>query len=405
VAKQPVLYISYDGMLEPLGQSQVIAYLERLADEVEFHLVSFEKLADWADGERRLAVADRLARAGIVWHPLRYHKRPTLPATLFDTANGIRKALWLAARHKVRLVHVRSYIPGVIALAVKRMTGARFLFDIRGFWADERVDAGLWPADGPVYRWAKWLERQLLLAADHVVTLTRASEEELRRWPYLKVRKTPISVIPTCADLDRFTIQGPPQREPFVLGYLGSVSGRYSLDKILQSFVVLREMRPDSRLLIVNRTEHDLVRNASAAIGLDRDAIELIAADHGDVPRHIARMSAGLAFYKPAYSEMACAPTKLAEYLGCGVPCLGNAGVGDLATILEDNQVGVAVTGFGEPELRSAIARLLELVESPGLPDRCRATAQRLFSLESGVAAYRSIYRNLLGRPADRSAG
>jgi glycosyltransferase involved in cell wall biosynthesis len=164
-------------------------------------------------------------------------------------------------------------------------------------------------------------------------------------------------------------------------------------------------MRPDSRLLIVNRTEHDLVRNASAAIGLDRDAIELIAADHGDVPRHIARMSAGLAFYKPAYSEMACAPTKLAEYLGCGVPCLGNAGVGDLATILEDNQVGVAVTGFGEPELRSAIARLLELVESPGLPDRCRATAQRLFSLESGVAAYRSIYRNLLGRPADRSAG
>jgi glycosyltransferase involved in cell wall biosynthesis len=293
----------------------------------------------------------------------------------------------------------------VIALAVKRMTGARFLFDIRGFWADERVDAGLWPADGPVYRWAKWLERQLLLAADHVVTLTRASEEELRRWPYLKVRKTPISVIPTCADLDRFTIQGPPQREPFVLGYLGSVSGRYSLDKILQSFVVLREMRPDSRLLIVNRTEHDLVRNASAAIGLDRDAIELIAADHGDVPRHIARMSAGLAFYKPAYSEMACAPTKLAEYLGCGVPCLGNAGVGDLATILEDNQVGVAVTGFGEPELRSAIARLLELVESPGLPDRCRATAQRLFSLESGVAAYRSIYRNLLGRPADRSAG
>ena len=405
MAKQPVLYISYDGMLEPLGQSQVIAYLERLADEVEFHLVSFEKLADWADGERRLAVADRLARAGIVWHPLRYHKRPTLPATLFDTANGIRKALWLAARHKVRLVHVRSYIPGVIALAVKRMTGARFLFDIRGFWADERVDAGLWPADGPVYRWAKWLERQLLLAADHVVTLTRASEEELRRWPYLKVRKTPISVIPTCADLDRFTIQGPPQREPFVLGYLGSVSGRYSLDKILQSFVVLREMRPDSRLLIVNRTEHDLVRNASAAIGLDRDAIELIAADHGDVPRHIARMSAGLAFYKPAYSEMACAPTKLAEYLGCGVPCLGNAGVGDLATILEDNQVGVAVTGFGEPELRSAIARLLELVESPGLPDRCRATAQRLFSLESGVAAYRSIYRNLLGRPADRSAG
>lgn len=403
MTKPAVLYISYDGMLEPLGQSQVIAYLERLADEVEFHLVSFEKPADWGDAERRAAIADRLERAGIVWHPLRYHKSPTVPATMFDIAQGLGKALQLAIRHRVRLVHVRSYIPGVIARAVKGMAGARFLFDIRGFWADERVDAGLWPADGRLYRSAKWVERQLLLAADHIVTLTHASEEELRRWPYLKGSRTPISVIPTCADLERFTIQGPPQQGPFVLGYLGSVSGRYSLDEILRSFLLLREMRPDARLLIVNRTDHDLVRSACAAKGLDGDAVELVAANHSDVPRLIARMSAGLAFYKPSYSEMACAPTKLAEYLGCGVPCLGNAGVGDLATILEDNRVGIAVGDFSDAELRSAMSRLVSLVEWPGLASRCRETAQRLFSLEAGVSAYRNIYRDLLDRTADRS--
>ena len=43
-----VLYISYDGMLEPLGQSQVLAYLERLAAGRRMHLISFEKRAEWA---------------------------------------------------------------------------------------------------------------------------------------------------------------------------------------------------------------------------------------------------------------------------------------------------------------------------------------------------------------------
>ena len=47
-----LLYISYDGMLEPLGQSQVIAYLERLTDLARIHIVSFEKPADRRRPER-----------------------------------------------------------------------------------------------------------------------------------------------------------------------------------------------------------------------------------------------------------------------------------------------------------------------------------------------------------------
>lgn len=38
-----LLYVSYDGMLEPLGQSHVLAYLEKLAPDRCVHLISFEK--------------------------------------------------------------------------------------------------------------------------------------------------------------------------------------------------------------------------------------------------------------------------------------------------------------------------------------------------------------------------
>jgi glycosyltransferase involved in cell wall biosynthesis len=116
-------------------------------------------------------------------------------------------------------------------------------------------------------------------------------------------------------------------------------------------------------------------------------------------------MTVGTAIIKPAFSKISSAPTKLAEYLGCGVPCLGNSGVGDVARILEENRVGVSLTGFDEEERRRAITELLALVESPDLAKRCRETALRLFSLEGGVGAYRDIYRALLdlGSPEGRS--
>ena len=160
------------------------------------------------------------------------------------------------------LIHARSYVAGLMALAVKRATGARFLFDMRGLWADERVDGGLWPAGGKLYRAAKNVERRLLLGADHVVTLTHASELEIRRFDYLARKMPPITVIPTCADLDRFRIQRPLQTDPFVLGYVGSVGTWYLLDEMLRCFVLLREQVPGARLLIVNRGEHRAHRRA-----------------------------------------------------------------------------------------------------------------------------------------------
>ena len=62
---KPLLYLAYDGMLEPLGQSQVLAYLERLAADRPIHLLSFEKAEDWHETKAREVVAGRIRAAGI----------------------------------------------------------------------------------------------------------------------------------------------------------------------------------------------------------------------------------------------------------------------------------------------------------------------------------------------------
>lgn len=391
-----VLYISYDGMLEPLGQSQVLGYLKRLAAGRRIHLISFEKPEDWAHVAERERLAQQIQAAGITWHPLRYHKRPSALATAWDIAQGTAVGLWLVLRHRLRIVHARSYVPSVMALALKRLTGAKYVFDMRGFWADERVDGGLWPRQGRMFRVAKGFERRFLLGADHVVSLTHAAVREMQRFDYLQGRMPPVTVIPTCADLARFT---PATREQaqagFVLGYVGSAGTWYLFDEVATCFAQLLRMRPDVRFLIVNRGEHAYIRDRLAAAGVQDSAVELTSATHAEVPRLMGRMDAGVFFIKPVFSKQASAPTKLAEFLGCGIPCLGNAGVGDMAQMLEAEQVGVALKAFDAASVAAGLEHLQALVADPGTRARCVATAQKHFSLDEGVRRYAGIYAQL----------
>lgn len=392
--KSGVLYISYSaGMLEPLGQSQVLAYQESLVVDHVVHIVSFEKSEDWARISDREIIAERMKAAGIHWHPLHYHKRFSVLATAWDILCGAVIGVRLIRKHRLTVVHARSYVSSVMALMIKRLTDAKYVFDMRGFWVDERVDGGLWPRDGRMYRIGKWFERRFLLSADHVVSLTHAAVSEMEKFPYLAGRMPPVTVIPTCADLKRFHPIESSKKQGFLLGYVGSVGTWYQFDEVAMCFRSLLDMQPDARMLIINRESHKFIRESLAEQGVPTDCYELLAANHDDVPMHMARMDAGIFFIKPLFSKQASAPTKLGEFLGCGVPCLSNTGVGDMAGILEGDRVGVAVDAFDSATLAAGLERLLNLVKEPGISGRCTTSAQQHFSLDRGVELYRSVYK------------
>lgn len=78
--KKQVLYLSYDGMTDPLGQSQVLSYLKELGKHgFSFHLISFEKK------DRMEEHGDFIQRycdeAGIKWYPQSYRKNPPVIST------------------------------------------------------------------------------------------------------------------------------------------------------------------------------------------------------------------------------------------------------------------------------------------------------------------------------------
>ena len=398
-----VLYISYDGMLEPLGQSQVLQYLKRLASDYCITLVSYEKPADWSDTPRREALITEVRSAGIYWVPLKYHKRFSALATVYDLFVGFVVCAFLAITSRIKIVHARSYVPSVIALGLKKFFGISFIFDMRGFWADERVERGIWGGNSKIYSVVKWLERHFLLNADVVVSLTHAGVTVIRKFPYLKGRAPLFDVIPTCTNLETFSPvrSGGPATDnedgdrDFVLGYVGSVDTAYMFDPVLRCFKILRKLRNDARLLVITRSSSECLNTLLKEYAIPECCVEVKAVCHDRVAEEIGRMDAGIFFVKTGFSARASAPTKLGEFLACGVPCMGNSGIGDVESILEGERVGVILHEFISDAEVEAVSRLLALCSKSETNKRCVEVASRYFSLAQGVKSYGRIYDSL----------
>jgi hypothetical protein len=193
------LYLCYLDVEEPLVHTQVVPYLAGLADAGHRpHLLTF-------DAVRRPSaliaeIFERLRRKGIQWHRSTYHKRPSLPATMYDVMVGAATAIRLTRRYGIDVLHVRGQVPGAMALGVLPFTRQKFVFDMRGLLAEEYVDAGTWKHGGLPYRITKWTERRCFHRAETIVVLTeRARRESVPDWSRSRVH-----VIPTCADVDAF---------------------------------------------------------------------------------------------------------------------------------------------------------------------------------------------------------
>lgn len=403
------LYISYDGVLEPLGESQVVAYLERLAGDVQPVLLSFEKPRDLQDRQRVARMEERLRAAGVGWTRLRYHKRPPILSTLWDVVAGLLVGLRLFWSRRVSVAHARGYIPALIALCLKGMAGVRFIFDMRGFWADEKVDGGHWRKDSRIYAVTKWCERRFYERADAIVSLTHEGVKAIPDLGYRVPRETPILVIPTCADLDRFS---PGPRDPAlvatlglaghcVVGCVGTMHNWYLRQPMLDYLACLTGWDPGLKVLIVTRDDHARLRTDAVTAGVPSDRLVLAEAAFSAMPAYLRLMDLGLFFIKVCFSKRGSAATKLGEFLGCGVPVLINDGVGDSGWIVRDHGVGVVLPDTRPEDFAASLPEVERLVADPGVAARCRETARRYFDVEAGTRRYAELYRRLTreGRP------
>lgn len=394
MAKTKVLYLSYTGLLEPLGRSQILAYLSRLCDEYHFTLISFEKAADLAKTKEVQALKKECEHYGINWQPKTYHHKPRLLATLYDLSALLYYTWQHSHGSRAHHIHCRSYIPAIAAWLVGKQTRVPFIFDMRALWLEEMIEAGRLVRHSVVHKVLAWLETKILKDAAHVVSLTEAAVDYLlQRQPQLDAQK--FSVITTCVDLERFKLSTI-AIEDRKLGTMGTViSGWYHLEWLFLSFKTQLQKHSDATFKIVTRDSAQALQAMAIKYDIAPSKLEVLSSSSRDIARNIADIKAGLLYFSAGISKLGSAPTRMGEFLACGIPVIGNRGVGDMASLIEKYQVGVVIEDGGRRSIEAALDELDLLYQDKDLGRRCRFAAEDYFSADKGAESYRKIYRGI----------
>ncbi len=367
-----ITYLSVDPVTSTVGTSQVLAYVERLAERgVGVDLHSFEHHVDEV-------IAADLVRHGVVWTPHRFG------------GNGARAGLGRVTRlarsiRGAELVHARSDM----AAAAAMWSGAEcWLWDVRSFWADQKVATGVFSARSPQARVFRRIERRAAVGSRHVVALTPSAIDELDR-RYDGVVGPKATVVTTCVDRRRFKPAPMPPTDPVRLLLAGTLNRYYDVPAMLDLIAELRTRRP-VELVVASPGGTDWDPE------LDRAGAVRTSATTGEMPALIASCHAGLSVCRDdaGISLVAAMSTKIGEFLAVGRPVIVNPGLQDAASMVDQADAGVVVDASAAG-LDAAATRLLELLDDEATPGRATGLAAGFFDLDAGVDRLVEAYRRM----------
>ncbi|MBI5219526.1 MAG: glycosyltransferase [Bacteroidia bacterium] len=403
----PVLYISYDGMTDPLGQSQVIPYIKGLSEKgFRFTLLSAEKKENFHKAKD--AVLKELSEYNIGWEYIIYTKKPPVLSTLYDIQKLKTKALSLYRQSNFRIVHCRSYIAALVGLYLKKKISVKFIFDMRGFYADERVDGKIWNLKNPlynlIYRYFKRKEIEFFTMADYSVCLTNSGKEIIQNWDVFRNHKPSVEVIPCCTDLNHFSknnidpvLKNKFKAElslsdtDFVLSYLGSIGTWYMPEEMLLFFKRLLLKKPESKFLFITKDNPEVILSIAEKLQINKNKILVCSAGRNEMPTLLSLSNISIFFIKPVFSKKASSPTKLGEIMGMGIPVICNSGVGDVDHVIKHGESGILVNKFETNDFDKAIDTMDALLKIPS--QNFVDIAEKYFSLQKGIESYYKIYQ------------
>ena len=396
------IYLSLTGMLEPLGQSQVLSYLFGLSREFEVTLISFER-------DEHLREADEVARIEelcdahrIRWVRRRFLRRPRIVASAINLMSFFFITWREAHRSGARLIHARSYIPAAAAWAVSRLTGIPYIFDMRALWPEEYIASGRLKRGSAIHRAILAAERACLRDAAAVVSLTHAAVDYLRQAYPDELKSQKVVVIPTCADVDRFTPAEVRRSGPRVYACIGTLlSGWFRTDWLAALFGAAARRDPLAQFEVITRDDPREVRLAIDPTGALGPRLRIDARLPQEMPDAVREHDVSVMFFTEGLSKLGSSPTRMGEVLACGLPVLVNRGVGDVERIVMEHRVGILVASSARADMIAALDALDALMGDPELPERCRRAAESVYALDNGTRKYAEIYHRLVERKAE----
>ena len=386
MSRNKILYLTYDGLLEPLGYTQVLKYLEGLSRNFTISVVSFEKPIHLRNTKNVERIQKILRNKGIKWIVHKYHQKPQIPSTIYDLLILTFTLFYQRIFFNYNVLHLRGYVLGIPLVLLNWLLNFKIIFDIRGFWVDEKVDRDNWSKESYKYKFMKFIERILFRKALKIVTLTEMSKNIIKEQH--NINPETILVIRTCAEKVKTFKRIDNKKLNF--GYLGSTGRAYNFEETLKFFKIMKQNFDVGKLFIFSGDERSEIEEMIAACDLSSESYEINFAERKDIAYAFKKFDCLLFNLKVNFSISASMPTKIGESLSANVPVLCNNFNEDILEISAFNNA-CKIINFNNPNPQEVKDFLL----NDSLDERCQNTYRKFFTLEDGVEKYKQIYKDV----------
>lgn len=400
-----VFFLSYDGLSDPLGFSQITPYLEIISkNKIKLNIVSFEKKNKYKIHSQNINKI--LLKNNIKWYPLYYSNKFKKLSKIYDVLKFFLKVFIIIFLKQDVIFHARGHIPAYIAYIFHKIFKYKIIFDFRGLWIDERLDNGnidmSKKLEKYIYYFLKKLEEKTLKVSSNIIVLTEKAKKELVNIYNINIEK--ISLIPCCTkySLTYFnnkqlaSIKKRLQfaEEDFVLTYIGSLGGVYLLKNMLDFFLTMVKIKPNSFFLILTNNkeiaEREIYKNY---LSIKKNIIVKNIQNH-QISFYLSFTDYTISFIKPTYSRLASCPTKLSESFANGVPVISNENYGDINEIIINFKCGELIKEFNTISYKKTINKILN--SKPINRKFVRENTRDYFDINNAKIKYNLVYKDII---------
>ena len=378
--KKKILYITYDSIEDSISKSQVLPLLERLSKSYDVYLISFEKNII----NKKISFIKKFEQ-------VKYGKNK------FSKFNSILfcffKVFFLVKKHNIQIIHCRSYIPSIIAYIIKKITKIKYIFDIRGLWFNEKLDAKL--ISFFFFKILKKFEKRLYNNSDSIITLSHKSIKFIKT--EFKINQKKITYVSCFTDIKKFSNSSTNIKNKLVFGYIGNVKLSYNFNKVLNFFEKFDTINKNWKLIFANNHLSEKERKEIFSNFSLKHKIIFQKSNFDSINKIYKRMNIGIYFLRKDFSKIASCPTKLGEMLSSGIPVITNSGIGDIKTYLNSKRKsGFLIDNINSNNLAKINLYINNSKKYLKLKYNAKYIAMKYFDINKNIQIYKDVYKKLI---------
>ena len=324
------------------------------------------------------------------WFSARWYQIPLIQLHAFPIL------LFFSIFKSVNIFHCRAYPATLPALMVKKITGAKVIFDPRSPFPEENITAGLWKEGSLSDKKWRNLEKTYLAHADATIAIAPSYSTH-----FLKIAPNAnLYEIPNNVDLNVFEINIELRNslrnklgignDEIVFTYSGGLSNHWNNPRTYAEFIIKnREFDLKHRFLFITPFV-DFLTNIFNEYKIDSNEYLAVSADFKEVPSYLSCADFGINLMSKPDIRISI---KTVEYLAMKLPVIVNHNVIGASELIKKHNVGLIID-LEKPNL-SELKYFIN-TKNKELSDRCRQVAFENYSTEKVAKKYSSVYHHFL---------